>query len=54
MQRLGVIQRFLFGPKVVSVAAALSASWLRGMPNPIYYTNQDIPQKEDPETTLQG
>ena len=51
MQSLEVIQRFLFGLKVVliSVAAALSASWLRTwvrrMPNPTYCTSQDNPQR---------
>ena len=49
MQSLKVNQRFLFGLKVVliSVAAALSASWLKRMPNPTYCTSQDIAQKED-------
>ena len=49
MQSLEVNQRFLFGLKVVliSVAAALSASWLRTMPNPAYCTSQDNPQKQD-------
>ena len=49
MQSLEVNQRFLFGLKVVStsVAAALSASWLRRMPNPTYCTSQDNPQKQD-------
>ena len=46
---MGVNQRFLFGLKVglISVAVALSASWLRRMPNPTYCTSQDILQKAD-------
>ena len=45
MQSLEVNQRFLLGLKVVliSVAAALSASWLIRMPNPTYCTSQDNP-----------
>ena len=49
LQSLEVDQRFLIGLKVVliSVAAALSASWMRRMPNPTYCTSQDNPQKQD-------
>ena len=49
LQKAEVNQRFLFGLKVVliSVAAALSASWLRRMPNPTYCISQDNPIRLD-------